>query len=60
MQRLDISQGRIGVMWGDRERIYSIPVADQGRACAMASPGDQQMGYWLWAVEDEVVEDVQR
>ncbi|WDO00673.1 hypothetical protein C3Y05_013425 [Aeromonas allosaccharophila] len=65
MQRLDISQWRIGVMCGDRERIYSMPVAGQGRAGAMASPGDQQMGGlamgWRgWAVEDGGVEDVQR
>jgi len=59
MPRLDISQGHIGVVWGDRERIYSIPAAGQGRVGVMASPGNQLMGYWLWAGEDGVVEDVQ-
>ncbi|TNI90274.1 hypothetical protein CF120_12250 [Aeromonas allosaccharophila] len=65
MPRLDISQGHIGLVWGDRERIYSIPAAGQGRDCAMASPGNKQMeglamGWRGWAVEDGVVEDVQR
>ncbi|MEH8164141.1 hypothetical protein [Aeromonas allosaccharophila] len=59
MQRLDISQGRISVVWGDRERIYSIPVAGQVAIAPWRVRVTSKWGDWLWAVEDRGVEDGQ-